>query len=98
MKATFEIPDALYRRVKVRSAMEGVPLRAVAVELFRKWLEAPDLFVPKEVEAERSKEDAAPWLAVTRPHLRSGMSHDLNAIRSAAEDGWKEEVSEKMKP
>jgi hypothetical protein len=97
MKATIDIPDALYRRVKARSAMEGVPLRAVAVELFRKWLDAPDLFTPKEVEADRNKEAPAPWLAVTRPHLRPGMSHDLEAIRSATESGWKEEISSKSK-
>jgi predicted phage tail protein len=97
MKATFDIPDALYRRVKVRSAMEGMPVRAVAVELFRKWLEAPDLFTSKEKGAVINREDAAPWLAVTKPHLRPGMSHDLDAIRTAAEKGWKDEVSGKEK-
>lgn len=39
MKLTLDIPDELYRRVKARSAMEGRPVRAVAVDLFRKWLE-----------------------------------------------------------
>ena len=97
MKATIEIPDALYRRVKARSAMEGVPLRAVAVELFRKWLDAPDLFAPKEVIADKTGETPAPWLSVTRPHIRSGMSHDLDSIRSASEAAWREEVSSKMK-
>ena len=97
MKATIDIPDTLYRRVKARSAMEGVPIRAVAVELFRKWLDAPDFFTPKEVEADRSKEVPAPWLALTRPHLRSGMRHDLESIRSATEAGWKVEISSKSK-
>lgn len=31
MKATFDISDDLYRRVKARSAMEGRSVRAVAV-------------------------------------------------------------------
>ena len=97
MKATLEIQDDLYRRVKARSALEGVPLRAVAEKLFRKWLDAPDLFAPKEVEADRSKEVPAPWLAVTQPHLRPGMSHDLESIRSATEAGWMEEISSKSK-
>jgi len=35
MKVTFEIPDDLYRRVKARTALEGRPLRAIAVQLFR---------------------------------------------------------------
>ena len=38
MKATFEIPDELYRKVKAKSALEGRPMRVVAVELFRNWL------------------------------------------------------------
>ncbi|MEY4483961.1 MAG: ParG, partial [Verrucomicrobiota bacterium] len=38
MKATLEIPDDLYRRVKARSALEGRPLRSVAVQLFQSWL------------------------------------------------------------
>ena len=97
MKATIEIPDALYRRVKARSAMEGIPIRAVALELFRRWLDQPDLFSPKEVTAERSKEDPAPWLAVTRPHLRPRMTHDPESIRSAIEEGWKDELSSRAK-
>lgn len=36
MKATLEIPDELYRNVKARSALEGRPIRAIAVELFEK--------------------------------------------------------------
>ena len=35
MKATLDLPDELYRRVKARSAMEGRPVRAVAMQLFQ---------------------------------------------------------------
>ena len=38
MKVTLDIPDELYRRVKSRSAMEGRPVRAVAIALFEQWL------------------------------------------------------------
>ena len=41
MKATFEIPDELYRKVKAKSALEGRSVRTVAVELFRNWLGEP---------------------------------------------------------
>ncbi|MDG4549357.1 MAG: hypothetical protein P9F19_07725 [Candidatus Contendobacter sp.] len=41
MKATIEIPDELYRKVKAKSALEGRPIRAVTVELFRNWLGEP---------------------------------------------------------
>ncbi|HZO32792.1 MAG TPA: hypothetical protein VFH48_43165 [Chloroflexota bacterium] len=39
MKVTIEIPDELYRRVKAKSALEGRSVRAVAIELFERWLE-----------------------------------------------------------
>jgi hypothetical protein len=41
MKATIEVPDELYRKVKAKSALEGRSVRAVAVELFRRWLGEP---------------------------------------------------------
>jgi hypothetical protein len=39
MKATIEIPDELYRRVKAEAAWEGRPIREVTIELYRRWLE-----------------------------------------------------------
>ena len=38
MKATFNIPDDLYREVKVRSALVGRPVREVVIGLFQQWL------------------------------------------------------------
>ena len=38
MKATFNLPDELYREVKARSALEGRPVRAVVIKLFQQWL------------------------------------------------------------
>lgn len=38
MKATIEIPDELYRRVKAKSALQGRTIREVTVELYRSWL------------------------------------------------------------
>ena len=44
MKATIDVPDALYRRVKARSALEGRSVREVTVFLFERWLdESPGL-------------------------------------------------------
>lgn len=39
MKATFDLPDDLYRRVKSRSARLGKPVREVTIELFERWLD-----------------------------------------------------------
>lgn len=38
MKATIEIPDELYRRVKARSALLGRSVREVTTELYQRWL------------------------------------------------------------
>ena len=38
MKATFQIPDELYREVKAETAREGRILRDVTISLFEQWL------------------------------------------------------------
>jgi hypothetical protein len=38
MKATIEIPDDLYRRVKAKSALQGRPIREVTIALYQAWL------------------------------------------------------------
>lgn len=101
MKATFDIPDELYRRVKARSAMEGRPVRAVAVELFQGWLSkqqgvsaSPASKTTSELAATRF--DDAPWLEIIRPYIELGMSHDLEEMDEAIERGWREEIAEKF--
>ena len=99
MKATLDIPDDLYRRVKARSAMEGRPLRSVAVQLFQKWLDAsPPASEAAPVPSELTPAElaAAPWLAVTQRYVKPGMSHDMDAIRAAIAKGWGTEVAEKL--
>ncbi len=38
MKATVDVPDQLYRRVKARAALEGRAVREVTIELYERWL------------------------------------------------------------
>lgn len=40
MKTTIDIPDAIYRQVKARSALEGRPIREVVIDLFTGWLDS----------------------------------------------------------
>lgn len=42
MKATIDVPDALYRQVKARAAMEGRAIREVTIELYETWLGGRD--------------------------------------------------------
>lgn len=96
MKVTLDIPDELYRRVKARSAMEGRPVRSVSVELFESWLDPrrASSTLPK-ARAHESPQDA-PWLAITRRHLRKGMSHDIEVIRDAAAKAWAADIESRI--
>jgi hypothetical protein len=38
MKATIDIPDDLYRRVKAKSALQGRAIREVTMDLYAHWL------------------------------------------------------------
>ncbi len=58
MKATVDIPDQLYRRVKARAALEGRAVRDVTIELYEHWLGDRPSDSPAEREAA-----AAAWIA-----------------------------------
>lgn len=59
MKATIDVPDALYRRVKARAALDGRAVRDITIELYERWLGDRD--VPgSETDAPLS---GAEWLA-----------------------------------
>ena len=107
MKATLDLPDELYRRVKARSAMEGRPVRAVAVQLFQSWLEAPVVLTeataapplaqnPSGAAPPSTRFDNASWLSIARKYVKPGMDHDMGKIRGAISQGWSEEVAAKL--
>lgn len=88
MKATIDIPDELYRQVKAKSALEGRPLRYVAIELFQSWL-GQTAEATASVEALTDAElDACPWLKVTQKYMRKDVSHAMEDIRQSIEKGW----------
>ena len=96
MKATFDIPDDLYRSAKARSALEGRPLRAVAIELFQNWLRnesvppspAPNSPSPEELEQ-------YPWLAISQKYVKPGVSSRMDHIRESIAHGWAAETGQK---
>ena len=61
MKTSLEIPDALYRRVKARSALEGKSVRDVTIGLFEGWLAEARLDTGS-VEAADRPAAATAWL------------------------------------
>lgn len=54
MKTTIDIPDELYRRVKVQSTLMGKRIRGLTIELYRRWL--------AETEARSDAQTPAPWV------------------------------------
>ena len=62
MKATMDIPDAIYRRVKARSALEGRAVREVTIELYRRWLDQ-SAQAGSDPADHAGPPDAARWLA-----------------------------------
>jgi hypothetical protein len=38
MKATIDVPDDLYRRIKAKAAMRGLTIRDVTTALYQQWL------------------------------------------------------------
>ena len=61
MKATIDVPDGLYRRVKARSALEGRSIRDVTVLLFERWLEESPSLDEALAEPDR-RSAAASWV------------------------------------
>lgn len=102
MKATFDIPDDLYRHVKARSAMEGRPLRSVAVELFQNWLSTGPISAVHQAQdlsdaRKPTRFDNAPWREIILPYIKPGMSHDLDEMEEAIARGWGDEAAAKLK-
>ncbi len=61
VKATIDIPDALYRQVKARAALGGRTIRDVTIEAYRRWLaETPAPYGTAEGEPATA---ADTWLA-----------------------------------
>jgi plasmid stability protein len=56
MKATIDLPDDLYRRVKARAALDGRTVREVSIELYTAWLDPGTSAVKEPITG-------AEWLA-----------------------------------
>ena len=85
MKATIEVPDDLYRRVKAKSALQGRTIREVTMELYQTWLmDAPQTATAPSPEqwledwlklADETMQDAPPG-----PSARELLEEDRNRL------------------
>ena len=85
MKATIDIPDELYRRVEAKSALEGRPVRSVAIELFERWLEegAPLSQRPKPPAEDNSEEAVWARRRATKAWLDKWLEMGEEAFKDA---------------
>jgi hypothetical protein len=95
MKATLDIPDDLYKRVKVRSALEGKPIKSVAIELFQRWIQTPYDVEDKNESVSVSAEDYKkyPWLELARQYMNGNKSSDFEEIKKSIAMGWAKETA-----
>ncbi|MEX2606153.1 MAG: hypothetical protein WD708_02310 [Kiritimatiellia bacterium] len=97
MKATFDIPEDLYRSAKARSALEGRTLRAVVIDLFQNWMrnesdnavQAPEPPGPGELAE-------FPWLTISQKYIKPGIRSDMEDIRVSIARGWAAESSDNL--
>lgn len=90
MKVTIEVPDALYRRVKVTCALEGRPLREVTEQLFLSYVrEEPVAAEPDEEEVPRllDGEPAPRWFGILHRYALKVARHDMDSVRSSIARG-----------
>ena len=87
MKATFQIPDELYREVKAETAREGRTVRDVAISLFEQWL--------KQKKQPAPHASAVDWHAFQPPladHVPPAVrEHGMEAIRKTITRKWNEQ-------
>ncbi len=88
-----EIPDDLYRQVKAKSALEGRPVRAVAIELFQRYVglgESSQLEAggrDPEVRQQIGGEPVPEWFGSLRKSARGVKRHDMEAVRESIARG-----------
>ena len=80
MKATLDVPDPLYRRVKAKSALEGRPVREVAIRLFSEWV---DQEMESGPETEESTVEMPSWFGAAAPYAAKVERHDMEAVRES---------------
>ncbi len=87
MKATFQIPDDLYREVKAETARDGRTVRDVAISLFEQWLRQKKQPVPHASFID--------WESFQAPlfHLMPDQvaDHSTEAMRKSITSQWDEQ-------
>lgn len=86
MKATFQIPDELYRDFKAETAREGRSVREVTIKLLEQWL--------RQKKQRTSHASPIDWQSFEPPlaHLLPSQvtDHSTDAMRDSITTQWNE--------
>lgn len=80
MRTTLDIPDAMYRRIRVRTAQEGNTVRGITLFLYAKWLdETPG--ADQSVPASHRRRKTPSWFGSVK--VDPAKPHDMASIRES---------------
>lgn len=85
MKATIDVPDELYRRVKAQSALRAQTVREVTVALYRGWLAADAETDAPQAPVETAATPA--WFGAAAKYARRIENDDMASVRKSIADG-----------
>lgn len=87
MKATIDLDEALYRRLKVEAARRGRTVRELVADGIRAVVDAPPA-----PDAAINGTKAPDWYGSLRPYAERAEEHDLGAMRESIARGRKKKA------
>ena len=78
MRTPLDMPDAMYRRIKTRTAQEGVTVRGVTLDLYSQWLD--DGSTPVQTVAKRVCKRPS-WFGCVK--VNAELPHDMASVRKS---------------
>jgi plasmid stability protein len=87
MKATIDLDETLYRRLKVEAARRGRTVRELVAEGIRAVIDAPP---PPDAASDKAK--TADWYGSLRSYAERAEQHDLDAMRASIARGRKKKA------
>ena len=79
MRTTLDIPDTMYRRIKTRTAQEGITVRSITLVLYSQWL--GDEPAPASRRSPARKRKMPSWFGSVK--VDENQPHDMAAIRES---------------
>ena len=87
MKATIDLDDTLYRRLKVEAARRGRTVRELVAEGIRAVIDAPPT-----VDAANGRAQVPGWFGTLGAYAERAERHDLDAMRASIARGRKKKA------